>query len=232
MLHAPRLDNERTPIPCQQCPIGFAAGEGHGGRCPMVGKSHRAGTWIYTQGESAEGLWFVKHGTVVLRRDSSSDGGLGTARVIRREGSLIGAEALVQGTYTDSARAVTDVVLCRASKASIRAWMENTSGAPMALLNLTIRAQAEESPVDHREDATARVARWVLREAALNDTPRVLVADLLGMLPETLSRTLAMLMKRGLIETTRQSVRVLDAEGLAALCTPRSAREPAAANAG
>ena len=44
--------------------------------------------------------------------------------------------------------------------------------------------------------------------------PRHVVASLLGMVPETLSRALAQLARTGAIEVTRQAVRIRDSQAL------------------
>jgi CRP-like cAMP-binding protein len=60
------------------------------------------------------------------------------------------------------------------------------------------------------------VASWLLEQGDDRSAPlpRNVVAALLGMLPETLSRALASLASRGLIAVSRKHVEVLDAAAL------------------
>ncbi|HUH00438.1 MAG TPA: helix-turn-helix domain-containing protein, partial [Kofleriaceae bacterium] len=61
--------------------------------------------------------------------------------------------------------------------------------------------------------ATQRVAAWLRDEGPTEMTlflPRRIAADLLGMRPETLSRALGTLARRGAIRVSRQELWILD----------------------
>lgn len=210
--------NDRRAAACARCPIGKAAGVGQGGRCPMSDRPRAAGTFLYSEGETVDKVWFVKQGTVVLSREADDRRGRGVAWAIRRAGTLLGVEGLVRRTYLDSARAVTDVTLCSASREEIEAWVDAREPAARALLDLVLRAQAHDFPRRARSEGNAvkRVARWLLDEGpeSAAGIPRTVLAELLGMLPETLSRALAALVARGALETTRRSIRIAGVEAL------------------
>lgn len=189
----------------------------------MVERQRSAGAVLYLAGEAAERIMFVKRGAVTLARDVDHARGEGVTWTVRRPGSVLGAEALVRATYLDSARAVTDVIVCVAQLEEVDAWMRTREGAGRALLECVLSTQCADAPRRASSEGSARqrVASWLLEQARdpAAALPRQVVAALLGMLPETLSRALASLASRGLIEVTRKSVRVIDVaalEGVAA----------------
>jgi CRP/FNR family transcriptional regulator len=194
----------------------------------MVDRQRAAGACLFVAGEPAERIMFVKRGAVTLSREAGSGRGEGVTWTVRRPGSLLGAEALVRETYLDSARAVTDVVVCTASREEIDAWMRSRDGASRAFLECVLLAQCEDAPRRAGSEGSAqqRVASWILEESRGErpGLPRNVVAALLGMLPETLSRALAALSARGVITVTRRTVDVRDAEALEAVASGHADR--------
>lgn len=211
---------QRLPEPaaCAGCAIGTAAGSGADGRCPMVERRRAAGACLYVAGEPAERILFVKRGAVTLAREVDHSRSEGVTWTVRRPGSVLGAEALVRETYLDSARAVTDVVVCVASREEVDGWMRYREDAARALLTCVLLTQCADAPRRSGSEGSAqqRAAAWILEQAGDPGSalPRQVVASLLGMLPETLSRALAALAARGLVEVTRRSVRVIDGQAL------------------
>jgi CRP-like cAMP-binding protein len=210
----PTLAPTRLAV-CSACPVGKASGVGHGGQCPMVDRPREAGTWIYGEGDAIDRIFFVKKGSVVLSREANDRGERVVAWAVRHAGSVLGIEGLVRATYLDSARAVTDVVLCSAPIERIRCWLADQRPAARALLDLVLQAQSFDSPrrSGAEGNATQRVARWLLDDGATGidpSLPRGVIAELLGMLPETFSRALSSLRALGAIETTRRSLCVVN----------------------
>jgi CRP-like cAMP-binding protein len=188
-----------------------------GGRCPMVSRPRPAGTWLLVAGEPSERIMYLQRGAVTLSREGGDARHAGVIWAVRRAGSLLGIEALVRDTYLDSARAITDVVVCTAARAEIDGWLSTREGSARALLDCVLLAQCADAPRRASSDGSAqqRVAAWLLESGAeVADVPRNVTATLLGMLPETFSRALAALAARSLIQVTRRSVTIVDAEGL------------------
>lgn len=143
------------------------------------------------------------------------------ARAIRFAGSFVGLEALISATYDDAAVAATEVSLCGATRDGIDVWLGARGTPARTALEITLRASGADRPRESTGDgsAVARLARWLLEEGPRGVTvgvPRHIVAELLGMRAETLSRALADLERRGAVAATRTTLRILDDAALAA----------------
>jgi CRP-like cAMP-binding protein len=186
-----------------------------------------AGELIYLEGEPAQQVWFVKQGAIALSRKGGENHAEGRVHAVRFAGGFVGLEALVSDRYHDSARATEDAILCGITRAALDGWLEARSGPARAVLELVLRAQCGEPPRRAPPDGSAiqRVATWLVDEeprGASLRLPRRIIADLLGMRPETLSRALAALTGRGVIAATRTEIAVLDRDRLGRL----AGREP------
>lgn len=200
------------------CPVGKASGLGRGGACPLIERSRRAGEFIYLQDEPAGQLWFVKRGTVVLLREATVTDGPGGAWAIRRDGAFLGLESLVRRTYLDSAKVVTDARICGGARDVVSRWLAPLGTPDRMLLEQALDMACQDTPRGAAPDGNAvrRVARWILREGDVvhGVVPRRLMAGMLGMVPETLSRALSRLSQLGAIEHTRRVIRVRDSSAL------------------
>ncbi|MBE7447763.1 MAG: Crp/Fnr family transcriptional regulator [Kofleriaceae bacterium] len=196
---------------CSSCPCGQAAGVRWGGRCPLVDRKRRRDETLALEGQPIETVWFVKRGTVVLSR--SGPDGIERPRLVRGPGTFLGLEVLVRSTYADTMRTTEPTIVCGISRDSLDAWLGPKGSPARMALEQTLVATADDRPRAAGADGTAlkRVARWILDDAAAScRVPRHVVAALLGMVPETLSRSLAQLHDDGLIAVTRRSITVTD----------------------
>lgn len=211
-----------TRLECSDCAVGLASGVGCARACPFVERTLRAGDIVFSHGEAADRVWFVRGGTVVLARASDgADPGRLRAHAVRFPGSFVGLEVLVSPVYLDTATAATDVSLCGAERGGVDAWLGARGTPARTALEVTLRADALDRPREAPSDGSAvgRLARWLLHavpSGASTGVPRNVIADLLGMRAETLSRALAELARRGAIELTRTTLRILDEGALAA----------------
>ncbi len=170
---------------------------------------------LYVEGQPADRVWFVKRGAVLLSRESTSDGSNGVAWAVRRSGFFVGIEALTRPHYADTAQALTEVTLCSADLAQFDAWLGPSDSGARVVLQLVLQAQAEDEPRGASCDGSAvqRTAQWILghgTDTATSVLPRQHAAQMLGMRPETFSRALTGLARRGAITRTRQRLRVLN----------------------
>lgn len=184
-------------------------------RCPFIHRKRAASEFLFLQGEPAARVFFVRSGAVLLTH--TDDSGQESAHALRRSGSFVGLEALVRPTYADSARMLTAGLICAAPREAVDAWLGPRELPARLALEQVVAAAAEDVPRAASPDGTAarRVARWLIgNEDQEVRLPRTVVADLLGMKPETLSRALAALARAQLIELSRSFVRVRDREQL------------------
>ena len=214
---------------CTRCPAGVASGVAEGGRCPFVSRKRSAGTVLHVAGEPVDRVWFVKSGAVLVTRSVDEEHVEGMPWAIRRAGSFLGMEGLVRLEHVDSASALTDVTLCGATLPTVEAWLDRRRSAPRVLLDAALRSEARDRPLRGNADGTApqRTAAWLLdnaSEASSGAIPRRVMAGLLGMRPETLSRALGILARHGAIRLGRRSVAVVDRAQLRSVA--RSGRAP------
>jgi CRP-like cAMP-binding protein len=198
---------------CATCTLGRASAVGRGGHCPFVTRRRGAGEQLYLQGEPASAVWFLKEGTVALLRELP---GRERVRAIRAAGSVMGLELLVHDTYLDTARALTEVSVCVLSRTGLDGWLGDPGTPSRALLEQSVRGLLADAPRGAAPDgnATRRVARWILDAGDASEVPRHMIASLLGMAPETLSRSLADLRTRGAIAATRRTLSICDRDAL------------------
>ncbi len=200
---------------CTLCPVGIASGTADRGRCPFVPRRRGAGAVLHVAGDPVDRVSFVKSGSVLVTRSMDEERVEGTPWAIRRAGSFLGLEGLMRSEHLDSARALTDVTLCGAPLDTVEAWLETRRPAARVLLDSVLRAVARERPLRGNADGTARqrTAAWLLEngaEAASGAISRKVMAGLLGMRAETLSRALRTLASEDAIRHGRRAVEIVD----------------------
>lgn len=216
-----QLTGDGEVTACTRCPVGIASGVAERGRCPFVARKRGTGAVLHVAGDAVDRVWFVKSGAVLVTRSIDEERVEGTPWAVRRAGSFLGLEGLVRADHLDSARALTDVTLCGASLEAVEEWLESRRIAPRVLLEAVLRSGARERPFRGNVDGTAprRAAAWLLENAprASAQVPRRVLAGLLGMRPETLSRALRTLAAHGAIQPGRRTVEILDRARLRAI---------------
>ena len=210
----PTLD-EGEVTECRRCPVGIASGIAERGRCPFVPRKRAAGAVLHVAGDGVDRVSFVKKGAVLITRSVDEERVEGTPWAIRRAGTFLGLEGLLGTHHLDSARALTDVTLCSATLEAVEAWLAARRTGARVLLDSVLRSTTRERPLRGNADGTAprRAASWLLENADrwfTGATSRRVMAGLLGMRPETLSRALRTLAQRGAIRHGRTSIEILD----------------------
>jgi CRP-like cAMP-binding protein len=212
---------------CGDCPVA-QCGRDADGACLFVERHQPRGALVCIEGTPATHVWLIKRGAVLLSRSGDDTAAARGPHAVRRAGAFVGLEALIRPTYRETARVTAPSVLCGATLDVVDRWLGPPGSPPRVALEQTLRATCDDLPRAASPDGTARqrVARWLLREAAHGAAalPRQDVAGLLGLVPETLSRSLARLATTGAIAVDRRHIRILDLEAVRAAAVARPRR--------
>jgi CRP/FNR family transcriptional regulator, cyclic AMP receptor protein len=202
---------------CSACSLGIASA----GRCRLSPTARESGATICAQGERPRTVYFVKEGFVSL--SSVSPRGAELLLSLRGPSSLLCTEALQNEASAFEVRALSRIKICGIAAESMAQWIGPERSAARVVLDLLLtEGRQQRDEVNWRQgDCLSRVARFALAHARfLADRPtavrKQVVARLLGMRPETLSRCLTRLEKEGVVDASR-GVRVLDNRRLAAI---------------
>lgn len=193
-----------------------------------VPHAYQRGQGIFYEGNPALAVFCVRSGLVKLTRQFNH----GSAAVVgaRTNGDLFGYRAvLAELPYGISAETIEPSVVCTIPREAFLAVIEESHELATHLLKRLAREFrfAEEQLVERNgETVTKRTAHFLVRLAevaatgtrvggnATIPTRREDLAQLLGTTPETLSRTLHNLARRGLVRVDRKDIRVLDIAAL------------------
>ncbi len=202
---------------CGACSLGVASQ----GRCRLTPTTRDSGATLCAQGERPRTVFFVKEGFVSL--SAVSPRGSEVLLTLRGPTSLLCTEALHGDPSSYEVRALSRVRLCGIAGDALSQWVGPERSPPRAILDLFLaESKMQRDEVNYRQgDCLSRVARFALAHARFlaerpNAVRKQVVARLLGMRPETLSRCLTRLEKEGVVDASR-GVRVLDARRLATI---------------
>jgi CRP/FNR family transcriptional regulator, cyclic AMP receptor protein len=202
---------------CSACTLGIASQ----GRCRLTPTTRESGATLCAQGERPRTVYFIKEGFVSL--SAVSPRGSEVLLTLRGPTSLICTESLHADPSPYEVRALSRVKLCGIAGDAMSQWVGPEKSPARVVLDLILaEGKLQRDEVNYRQgDCLSRVARFALAHARfLADRPNAVrkqvVARLLGMRPETLSRCLTRLERDGVVDASR-GVRVLDARRLAAI---------------
>jgi CRP/FNR family transcriptional regulator, cyclic AMP receptor protein len=205
---------------CTSCTLGAASGPG---RCRFTPTTRESGATLCTQGERPRTVYFVKEGFVSL--SAVSPRGAELLLTLRGPTTLLCTEALHGEPSPYEVRALSRVKLCGIAGEALNQWVGPEKSPARTVMDLILaESHQQRDEVNYRQgDCLSRVARFALAHARfLADRPNAVrkqvVARLLGMRPETLSRCLTRLERDGVVDASR-GVRVVDARRLAAIAT-------------
>jgi len=208
---------------CCTCSLGVASQ----GKCRLTPTTREAGSTICAQGERPRTVYFVKEGFVAL--SAVSPRGSELLLTLRGPSSLLCTESLQGEPSPFEVRALSRVRVCGIAGDALAQWIgpEKSAGRVVLDLLLTETRQSRDEVNWRQGDCLARVARFALAHARfLADRPNAVrkqvVARLLGMRPETLSRCLTRLERDGVVDASR-GVKVLDHRRLAAIAAEDAA---------
>ena len=188
---------------CETCAIGRASAEG----CPFHQLHWAAGTLLLRQGEVPNCVWYVRRGLVLV--SSTTSAGDETECGLRGPGALVGIEALAQRPTGYEAWALSELEACRVDSPSFRGWFGDvdTPAGVTALLALDESERRRRERVVLSGRTEERVARFLVEHHRQQGAPlpieQKILARMLGMQPETMSRALSKLRRVGALAAGR-----------------------------
>jgi CRP-like cAMP-binding protein len=188
-------------------------------------------TRLYHEGQPSEHLFILVAGEIKVLR-SLSNGHQQIHKLVAVPGDLVGCEDLYLDHYSSTAEAISEVRVCCLRKHELHALAERHP----AILDTLMRSMARNlnAYVRHVADlgqksAIERVASYLVFLAATHternlcrhqlreSLTRAELADLLGVTPRTLIRSLKGLEQAGLLSLTREGFVIRDHVALADL---------------
>jgi CRP-like cAMP-binding protein len=194
---------EKPVTSCKTCPVAV----GWRTRCGFTPDQKEAGALVIARGERHANVFFVREGVVAIGpRDP-----LHAQLSLRGPRSVFGLESLTDAPAPSDVWAVTPSRLCSVPAEAFRAWLGPEDSPGRAVIELLARdllhRRAEAS--FHVGDGTPRLARLLLalEEGDAPRVPKRVLARVLGMRPETVSRCLRRLAEAGAVDPRRVQVR-------------------------
>jgi CRP-like cAMP-binding protein len=184
------------------------------------------GQLLFDFGQPASRYFYVCSGQIKLFRNSP-DGCEKVIEIIRTGETF--AEAVMfmkQCRYPVSAQALTQTGVLAFDNKTMRDLLRgsiDTCFRMMAKMAMRLRQHLEDIDVLTLHNATFRLVSFLLQQVPPGvvespeiqlDTPKHIIASRLSIQPETFSRTLARLSKRGLIDVQGQNIVLQDIAGL------------------
>jgi len=189
---------------------GIEAGPAHCDGCPVPiyvsapWKSHDPGTRLLNQGGASDHVLRVRSGAVILSAVNAE--GEELACCLRGPGATVNLESLAQRPLQFDVEAITAVEICHVPVPVLRQIVRGGGADSVAVLDLFAGEQTrwvDDRLRDSGASATQRLARLLLRLHELDirpaDLPRSVLARILSIRPETVSRAAAELRLAGAI---------------------------------
>ena len=183
----------------------------------------RAGEHLFMNGDRRDTAWFLTEGWLLLRVPSpGGENGGATVEILGR-GDLSGCAGVGPGgllPYTGTA--LTDLKAVGLPAANFEDWLRADSRAAWRMHEVLDRRLVETAELRainaERADLSLRLLLdWLSRKLKSVRIPatRVLLADLSGLRPETCSRALTGLRRRGVIRVSQGLIEILRPDLLA-----------------
>jgi CRP/FNR family transcriptional regulator len=189
----------------------------------------RAGQSVFAMGESFNGLYVVRSGTLksVVTHDDGSDNVI----AFHMKGDLLGTDGVCKKHYWCETVALTDSEVVRLPAECFFSPGRSCDDMEQMLywaISREITREQTAYTVSHAARSEVRVARFLLQQsecfAGIGCSPRRFtltmtrrdIGSYLSVTLETVSRALSLLHQRGMIEISNRDVTLISTEGLRA----------------
>jgi CRP-like cAMP-binding protein len=164
-----------------------------------------AGTVLVTQGDRLQEVLIVREGTVLVTCFNSEGDEVWSS--VRGPDTLVGAELLRRGRCEVDVIALTEVRLLRIGAEDFRSWVGSSHSPASAIIDLLLQEISAHSRdrAMTTGSAIARIARFLRERQKMEsvgrpfDIEQRVLARVLQIRPETLSRTLGKLRNDGIL---------------------------------
>jgi CRP-like cAMP-binding protein len=212
----PSRSAQKLPLRCQSCAL---VAPGKVSTCAFQHHRASAGETLLEPDEHPRRIVYLRRGHAVL--SGSTRGSGASFPAVRGPNSLLGLESIASEAVPYTARALTDVAVCTMDADSFRASLGPLESVLGTTLLFALGESAKRAADRLAVEGTAlqRVARFVLQTASSGEAdavPQRVLARVLGMRAETLSRVLAELRHSGALCAGRK-IQIRDPERLRAL---------------
>jgi CRP-like cAMP-binding protein len=167
-----------------------------GAVCPFTDTRVEAGATLASEGQVPSKIVFLRRGQVVLSTPRGSSHERSCA--VRGPGALLGLDAVLGRELPYEVRALTHVAACAVDPEAFKAWMGPLDSPLGVTFRLSLEETARRTGERHAVEGTSvrRVARFLCEttdesEGEPPSIPLGVLASILGMRAETLSRALA-----------------------------------------
>lgn len=185
----------------------------------LLESSLRAGETLFAFGEPRRAIWLLRAGWVTARVHSPF--GQEAMTAIFGAGEIVGgAASLGRPTYPCTVAALTDVQALTVPAEAFERWVQNDARAACRLVEIVGKRLDESNELQAINTARAEVRLrltlgWMTRKFGREiPATRVLLGELTGLRPETCSRVLSDLRRRGIVRVSPRRIEVLRPERL------------------
>jgi CRP-like cAMP-binding protein len=194
------------PLRCQSCTL---VSPGAALACPFENRLAEAGTEVLKDGQGTRDIVFLRRGRVAI--SSRTAKGDPVPYAVRGAGSLLGLEGVLGAGVPYSVSALTDVALCAVGAPAFHDWIGSLASPLGAAFLHAVREASRRSSERQGVEGTAlgRVARFLVQSSEAGGTdesdeiPLGVLAQVLRMRAETLSRALSRLRAMGALAPGR-----------------------------
>ena len=185
-------------------------------------KTYPAGSMVFTPADSpGESVYILNQGRVDMYRLTSSGKRLVTRQIL--PGSVFGMRRLFSRVMQyDFAEAIQDSTIFVLNREQLLASLKNHPKLLLRILEMVydrLRLLEERLVETAYSPVKVRIAYFLLSHAdpssgTLSDFTHEEIGDTVGAVRQTVTETLGMLRKQGLIQTTPGHIRIIDPRGL------------------